>query len=120
MGNHRRTFLEELQEAKSHSYAVGAFNIFNHLSARAVVRAAEELGVPEEKSVLLQHMLLSHHGQPEFGAAVVPMCAESELLSLIDTVDSRMQIYREAMAEIQPGEFSKRIFALEKRIYRHE
>lgn len=90
------------------------------MGAQQVAEAAEELGVPEEKSVLLQHMLLSHHGQPEFGAAVVPVCVESELLSLIDTVDSRMQIYREAMAELQPGEFSKRIFALEKRIYRHD
>ena len=47
------------------------------------------------------------------------MCAESELLSLIDTMDSRMEIYREAMEETPEGEFSKRIFALEKRIYHH-
>ena len=39
-----------------------------------VAKAAQELGVSEDKSVLLQHMLLSHHGQPEFGAAVVPCC----------------------------------------------
>jgi len=90
------------------------------MGAQQVAKAAEELGVPEEKSVLLQHMLLSHHGQPEFGAAVAPCCVESELLSMIDTVDSRMQIYREAMAEMEPGQFSKRIFALDKRIYRHD
>ena len=59
--------------------------------------------MPEEKSVLLQHMLLSHHGQPEFGAAVVPMCAEAELLSLIDTMDSRMEIYRETLEEVPEG-----------------
>ena len=67
--------------------------------------------MPEEKSVLLQHMLLSHHGQPEFGAAVVPKCAEAELLSLIDTMDSRMEIYRETLEEVPEGAFSKRIFA---------
>ncbi|MBE6970378.1 MAG: HD domain-containing protein [Ruminococcaceae bacterium] len=89
------------------------------MGAQRVAKAAEELGVPEEKAVLLQHMLLSHHGQPEFGAAVVPMCAESELLSLIDTMDSRMEIYRETMAETPEGEFSKRIFALDKKIYHH-
>jgi len=89
------------------------------MGAQQVAQAAEELGVPEEKSVLLQHMLLSHHGQPEFGAAVVPMCAESELLSLIDTIDSRMEIYREAMEETPAGDFSKRIFALDKKIYHH-
>ncbi len=90
------------------------------MGAQEVEKVAAELGVPEEKSLLLQHMLLSHHGEPEFGAAVVPMCAEAELLSKIDLIDSRMEIYTEALAEIQPGMFTNRIFALEKKIYRHE
>ena len=84
-----------------------------------LVEAARELGVPEEKSVLLQHLLLSHHGEPEFGAAVRPMCAEAEMLNLIDLMDSRMEIYREAFEEVEPGQFTKRIFALDKKVYRH-
>ncbi len=90
------------------------------MGAQEVARLAEELGIPEEKSLLLQHLLLSHHGEPEFGAAVQPLCAEAELLHLIDKIDSRMEIYREALAELEPGEFSGRIFALEKRVYRHQ
>ena len=90
------------------------------MGAQAVAACAEALGIPEEKSTLLQHLLLSHHGQPEFGAAVVPICAESELLSLIDTMDSRMEIYREVLAETQPGTCSGRVFALEHRVYRHQ
>lgn len=89
------------------------------MGAQEVAALAAELGVPEEKSVLLQHMILSHHGEPEFGAAVRPQCAESELLSLIDMIDSRMEIYRTALAEVPEGEFSGRIFALEKKIYHH-
>ena len=89
------------------------------MGAREVAELCDELGVPEEKSILLQHMLLSHHGQPEFGAAVLPQCAESELLYLIDSVDSRMEIYQEALDETPVGTFSKKIFALDKRIYRH-
>ena len=121
------TLLHDLAKAEEFSFSplglVTEYSVkgqlLGHLvmGAQAVARAAEELGVPEEKSVLLQHMILSHHGQPEFGAAVVPMCAESELLSLIDTMDSRMEIYRETLAETPEGTFSKRIFALEKRIY---
>ncbi|XCP85733.1 class II fructose-bisphosphate aldolase [Roseburia hominis] len=42
----KRTFSEELIYAKQHSYAVGAFNIFNELSARAVVKAAVSLDTP--------------------------------------------------------------------------
>lgn len=41
-----KSFREELQNAKKHSYAVGAFNIFNYLSARAVIRAAQKLDSP--------------------------------------------------------------------------
>ena len=89
------------------------------MGAQEAAAAAKELGMPEEKSVLLQHMLLSHHGEPEFGAAVRPMCAESELLSLIDLIDSRMEIYRETLAETLPGQFSKRVFALDKKVFRH-
>ena len=89
------------------------------MGAQAVAAAAAELGVPEDKSILLQHMLLSHHGDPEFGAAVRPMCAESELLSMIDLIDSRMEIYKETMEETEIGSFSKRVFALDKKIFRH-
>lgn len=90
------------------------------LGAEAVAKAAEKLGIPEEKSILLQHMILSHHGEPEFGAAVRPMCIESELLSYLDLIDSRMEIYTETMEELPVGTFSGKIFALDKRIYHHE
>ena len=58
-------------------------------------------------------------GEPDFGAAVRPMCAEAELLSLIDAVDSRMEIYRETYDTMEPDTFSPRIFALEKKVFRH-
>lgn len=89
------------------------------MGAQEVARVAETLHMPEEKSVLLQHMILSHHGEPEYGAAVRPVCAESELLSFIDMIDSRMEIYRETFQETPAGEFSKRIFALDRRVYHH-
>ncbi len=90
------------------------------MGAQETAEIAKALGIPEEKSVLLQHLLLSHHGAPEFGAAVLPQCAESELLSLIDQIDSRMEIYREALEPLHAGEFSPRVFALDnKRVYRH-
>ena len=89
------------------------------MGAQEVAEICARLQIPEEKSILLQHMLLSHHGQPEFGAAVVPMCAEAELLNYIDNIDAKMEIYRENLEKTQPGTFSPRIFALEKKIYNH-
>ena len=89
------------------------------MGAQEVAEVCRERGVPEEKSVLLQHLILSHHGEPEFGAAVRPMCAEAELLSYIDLIDSRMEIYAENLPDVPAGGFSNRIFALEKKIYNH-
>ena len=40
------TFLEELLQAEKNTYAVGAFNILNHLSASAVIQAATEINCP--------------------------------------------------------------------------
>lgn len=90
------------------------------MGAEETAQVCRALGTPEEKSMLLQHLILSHHGEPEFGAAVLPACAESELLSYIDMMDSRMEIYRETLEKTEPGTFSDRIFALDnRRIYRH-
>ena len=89
------------------------------MGAMEVADCARELNIPEDKSILLQHMILSHHGAPENGAAVNPVCAESELLGYIDLIDSRMEIYAEAFETLPRGTFSQRIFALDKKIYNH-
>lgn len=89
------------------------------MGAQEVAEVSKALGTPEEKSLLLQHLILSHHGEPDFGAAVRPQCAEAELLSYIDLIDSRMEIYAETLPGVPEGTFSGRIFSLEKKIYHH-
>lgn len=89
------------------------------MGAQEVAQVAAALGTPDEKSLLLQHMILSHHGEPDFGAAVRPQCAEAEMLSYIDLIDSRMEIYSETLPSVPEGTFSQRIFALERKIYHH-
>ena len=59
--------------------------------------------------------MLSHHGDPEFGAAVRPMFIEAELLSELDLMDSRVYEMREAVAATNPEEFSSRIWAMDNR-----
>ena len=75
--------------------------------------------MPWDKVMLLEHMVLSHHGKPEYGSAVAPKCVESELLACIDMIDSRAEIYSENLAKISTGEFSRKVFSLGKRIYKH-
>lgn len=90
------------------------------MGAQEIAQTADELGVPREKSILLQHMVLSHHGEPDWGAAVRPMCAEAELLHFIDRIDSRMELYAETMANIRPGEFSStKVPGLDHKVFNH-
>ncbi len=78
-----------------------------------VKKMAEELKISSETSILMQHMMLSHHGIPEYGSAVVPMTREALALSTIDNFDAKMQVLDNAMEGVEPGEFTQRIFALD-------
>lgn len=92
-----------------------------YMGAHEVAVISGELGIDREKSMLLEHLILSHHGEPEHGAAVRPQTAEAELLSMIDLIDSRMEICRVALEGTASGNFSDKIFGLDyRKIYRHE
>ena len=92
-------------------------NLLGHLAmgATKIDKYAEKLGVDRRVSVLLQHMVLSHHGEPEFGAAVRPMFIEAEVLSELDLMDARIFEMREAVAAASPNDFSGRVWALDNR-----
>ena len=79
-------------------------------------RAAEGLKITSEVPLLLEHMVLSHHGYPEFGSAIMPMTQEALMLSLIDNLDSKMVIVQKALENTNPGEFSQKVFPLDNRI----
>jgi len=48
-------------------------------------------GFPEQLRLLVQHMVLSHHGKYEFGSPKLPMIPEAVLLHYIDDMDAKMQ-----------------------------
>lgn len=70
-----------------------------------------------EESILLHHMILSHHGHQEFGSPVLPMVQEAEVLFLIDNLDARMNILKQALSSTEPGMFTQKIFALDNRAF---
>lgn len=97
-------------------------NLLGHLAEGAMVvrKAAEKLEISNETSMLLEHMILSHHGEPEFGAAVRPMFIEAELLSELDLMDARLYEMREALESTGKGEFTGKMWALDNRkLYNH-
>ena len=85
------------------------------LGAIEIEKTAERLGLIEaEEVMLLQHMLISHHGQPMYGACKKPETPEALLLWIIDTIDSKMRVVEEKFAELEPGTFSDGIAVLER------
>ncbi len=79
--------------------------------------ATKELGLTSEVPLLLEHMVLSHHGQLEFGSPVLPLTKEALLLSMIDNLDSKMLVLDKAFTDVAPGEFSQKVFALDGRMF---
>jgi len=51
-------------------------------------------GFPDELRVLLEHMIISHHGQYEFGSPKLPMFPEALMLHYLDDLDSKMESMR--------------------------
>ena len=87
-----------------------------------LLQVGEELGLQDsEELMVLRHMVLSHHGQFEFGSPVRPETLEAEMLNLIDNIDARVNTIDKALGEIKEGEFTPRIMALENRVfYKHK
>lgn len=83
---------------------------------------SEKLGVQErEETVLMHHMILSHHGKMEYGSPVAPMIIEAEALYLIDNMDARLTSLKMALDAIKPGTWTSRMFQFENRqFYNHK
>ena len=97
-------------------------SLIGHLGKGAmnIEKVGEELGIDRELLMLIEHMILSHHGEPEFGAAVRPMFLEAEILSQLDLLDARIYEISQAVSEVEPGDFTPRQWALDNRkLYNH-
>ncbi|MBQ7850231.1 MAG: HD domain-containing protein [Clostridia bacterium] len=82
-----------------------------------LAEAARNVGVTGEIVVLLEHMIISHHGIPEYGSPKPPMFPEAEVLNWIDTLDARMNEMEGIMARVPAGAFSEKIWSLDRRMY---
>jgi 3'-5' exoribonuclease len=104
-------FLHDIGKTTELSYTTGfeytdQGRLVGHVVTGAIwieLRAAEaaaKLGEPFRRDLLmgLQHIVLSHHGEPEFGAAVTPKTPEAILVNMIDNLDAKTQMAIDAVA----------------------
>ncbi len=108
----------ELSGPISTSYTVEG-NMLGHISIMVteIAIAAKELNVDGEEVMLLQHMVLSHHGKEEWGSPKKPMLQEAEILHYIDNIDAKMNTLKRALGKTKPGEFTERLFPLDNRSF---
>jgi 3'-5' exoribonuclease len=94
-------------------------NLLGHITimVNEIGKAADELGIAGEEVMLLQHLVLSHHGKAEWGSPKPPLIKEAEILHYIDNIDAKMNMLDRALERVKPGEFSERVFALDNRSF---
>jgi len=89
------------------------------MGVRTIDRLAAEIGLSGEKAVLLEHMMISHHYEPEFGSPRRPLFPEAEALHYLDMIDSKLYDFEDNLANMIPGEFSDWIRTLDgRRLYK--
>jgi 3'-5' exoribonuclease len=57
-------------------------------------KLAQLRGFPGELKILVEHLIISHHGQYEFGSPKLPMFPEALMLHYLDDLDSKMEAMR--------------------------
>lgn len=113
--------IESSKTGVSTDYTVKG-NLLGHLVMGAINinEISKQIGISEETATLVEHMLISHHGAPEFGAAQYPMFIEAEILAELDLLDARLYEMSRVLKDVKPCEFSARQWALDNRkLYNH-
>lgn len=86
-----------------------------------IAEAGKAVCASEQTILLLQHMIISHHYEPEFGAVKRPMFPEAEMLHYLDMIDARMFDFSKALDSVEEGGFSDKQWLLNnRRLYKKE
>lgn len=93
----------------------GTLNDHISIGLEDLINLLSECPVAPDKAMRLKHMLLSHHGEY---SVVKPKTLEAELLSKIDLIDSRIDIYKIAYGSLEEGTVSDKNYYLKNRVYK--
>ena len=111
--------IHELSGVVSTSYTLEG-TLLGHITMMVteMKEVARELGIEDkEEVVVLQHLVLSHHGKEEWGSPKRPLIREAEILHLIDLIDAKMNMLNRALDKTKPGEFTEKLFAMDHRAF---
>ncbi|HEY1923763.1 MAG TPA: OB-fold nucleic acid binding domain-containing protein [Candidatus Acidoferrum sp.] len=92
--------LEELCYERAIGYTTPG-QLLGHIvmELESVSRAMDKIeGFPAPLKTVVQHLLISHHGQYEFGSPKLPMIREAMVFHYLDDLDSKLAAVRSALA----------------------
>jgi 3'-5' exoribonuclease len=121
-------FLHDIAKTSELSYDIGfsytdTGQLVGHLVMGSIIvkEKAAQLSTPLEKSVLdsLLHIIVSHHGQYEFGSPKLPATAEAFMVNYIDDLDAKMNQITN-LIDNDPGDTNWTAYqrSLETRLFR--
>jgi 3'-5' exoribonuclease len=113
--------LEELRWGLNFDYTIEG-QLLGHITLGIQMiekRAAQIPGFPPRLKLLVEHIVLSHHGKYEFGSPKLPMTAEAVLFHYLDDLDAKMysvrtELERSAQNGRGPEEMTDWIRSLER------
>jgi len=114
--------LEEMASGITTDYTVRG-QLVGHLTigSEMIGRAAATIkNFPDPLKWELQHLVLSHHGQLEFGSPVLPVTIEALALHALDMLDAQLFQARSAIETDaqEDAQFTKRVYGLDRTIYK--
>ncbi len=78
------------------------------LGDRIVARAIDRIdGFPERLALRVRHVIISHHGQVEWGSPKVPATIESMIVHHLENMDAKVAVYSSASQDTQDGRWTK-------------
>ena len=79
----------------------------------------EGVDIPHGLVEVLQHIIVAHHGQREFGCPVMPSTPEAFLVHYIDNIDAKIQLTRDEIArDNNSGDWTNFVRALDGPVYK--
>jgi len=88
--------IHELSYARSFCYTTKG-QLLGHMIIELEMlqkKIAQVPGFPEKLKILIEHLIISHHGEYEFGSPKLPMFPEALMLHYLDDLDSKMESMR--------------------------
>ncbi|MFA5542536.1 MAG: HD domain-containing protein [Bacilli bacterium] len=88
------------------------------IGVNELYNVASSMGYSESEEITnLAHIILSHHGQMEYGSPKEPQTPEAALIHFLDHSDSKLAAIEKEIKKINKGEYTTPVFAFDRRIF---